>query len=75
MIVVHIGLSAQDCFIMGQTAFNTGFYARSVEWFEQSHFLAEKENNQTVSQYQVMEFTQHAINKVFSLILNKLKVY
>ncbi len=49
---------------MGQVASNLGFYARSVEWLEQSYILAGIENNQTVPQDEVKGLIQHAINVV-----------
>ena len=65
LICLHIELTAQDCFIFGQAAFNMGGYARAVEWLEQSYILAGKENNQIVRQDQVMGFIQHTINMVY----------
>jgi len=58
-------LTAQDCFFFGQAAVNVGFYARGVEWLEQSYSLAGNENNEIVHQDKITSFTQHAINMVY----------
>ncbi|XP_064486823.1 prolyl 4-hydroxylase subunit alpha-2-like isoform X1 [Ornithodoros turicata] len=56
-------LSGRDCFFIGKVAFQTGFFDRAVEWFEEALERTESEQPPSLRKEEVQPFYDNAIKK------------